>query len=133
MSCFCCQKEIGKDKITYQIEDFTLTLCSEECLQETKEYFRKARVCNFASATFVWMLLNFVYLYIDMAMTLPFSTSVGRAGLFILFGLYLLVHPYGHRNMSVKLGIRKSKMVLRIVGMVFVVGSILFLLGPLNK
>lgn len=129
MGCFCCQNKVGKGKIKYDFEGNEIYFCSQECKDEALQAISKGKVFNFANSAVVWMVVNLAFVLIGTQMTLPLSDTQIRAILFFIWGLYLFVHPYAHKNMFIKQGVRKSKKVLRITGFVACLLTVLYLIN----
>lgn len=125
MSCFCCQKDNTQDSMIIQYDDIELHFCSQECKDEALRYLDKAKYLNIASIAMIWFTLMLAYLLLSGPLGLRAYDNYANRGLFLLLGFFVFIHPYAHKSLLVKGGIRKSRKYLRISGVIIMLFSLL--------
>lgn len=134
MKCIWCGKKLNKNEIEknlYYTElewNESFRFCSEHCEEKFKVFIKDVEKNK---NKFLLMLFGSLIIYIIgtvMLSKIEIYQNFFAVGYFILLGLILIRYPYGTPETNKFLGIKKTINLIRGIGGLGILGSLLFLI-----
>lgn len=133
MKCIWCNKKLEKEEVEKnlyfrkEINEEGVRFCSEECKDE---YMKFCKDVEKNKNKFLAIIFGSLVIYIIGVIALNNFTKYQdfiAGGYFILLGAILIRYPYGTPETNKALGIKKTIKLIRIMGAICILGSIVFM------